>query len=66
MRTDSLSRSCCDTTRGNGFKLKEGRFRVDIRKKLFTVRVVRHWHRLLRELLSVPSLERLKVRLEEP
>ena len=45
-------------------QLKEGRFRLDIRKKFFTVRVVRHWHRLPREAVAAPSLEGFKARLD--
>ena len=38
------SKICCDRTRGNGFKLNEGRFSLDIKKKFFTMKVLRHWH----------------------
>jgi len=50
--------------RGNGFKLEEGRFRLGIRKKLFTVMLVRHLGRLPREVVDAPSLEVFKTRLD--
>lgn len=46
--------------RGNGFKLKEVKFRVDIRGKFFTKRVVRGGNRLPKEIVDALSLEVLK------
>jgi len=56
-----FTRACRKRTRSNGFKLKERRFRLGIRKKFFTLRVVRHWHI---EAVAAPSLAVFKARLD--
>ncbi|KFO72537.1 hypothetical protein N303_09583, partial [Cuculus canorus] len=47
-----------------GEGLEKGRFRLDIRKDFFTMRVVRHWKRLPGEVVAAPSLEVFKARLD--
>ncbi|PKU44706.1 hypothetical protein llap_4980 [Limosa lapponica baueri] len=59
-----LMKECSDRMKGSDFKLKVGKFRLDIRKKLFAVRVVRHWNTLPRKVVDVPSLEVYKARLD--
>ena len=57
-----FSSTCCHRTRGNGFK--EGRFRLDLRKKFFTMRMVKLWSGLPREVVEAPFLETFKARLD--
>ncbi len=59
-----FSRVCCGRKGGNSFKLKERRFRLDIRKKVFVIRTVRYWDGLPAEVVDVPFLQISRVRLD--
>ena len=44
----------------NSVKLRQGRFRLDIRKRFFTKRVVKNWNRLPRDIVTATSLSEFK------
>lgn len=52
-----FTRGCSDQTRENGFKLKQGRFRLDIWKKSFTMLLLRHWNIVPGEAVDSPPPE---------
>ena len=58
-----FSKACCDRMRSDGFKLRKGRFRLAIRERFCTVRVMKHWIWLPREVVESPSLETFKAGL---
>ena len=60
-------RSHTEKTRGNGYKLHQERFHLDIRKKFFTVGIINHWNNLPMDVVALPSLIIFKDRgLDDP
>ena len=53
-----------DRTRENDFKLRQGSFRLDMKKKFFTQMVVMQWNRSPKEVVDAPSLKAFRARLD--
>lgn len=60
-----LTQADTDSTRGNNFQLQEERFGFDVWRKFFAREVVRHWNRLPRDIVDVPSLKVFKAMLDQ-
>jgi len=73
LRGDALSQSwrgiwesgCCWSSAKEGDKLKHRKFRLNMRKNFFPLRVTEHWNRLPREVVESPSLEIFETRLDK-
>ena len=59
-----FTQSDSDRTRGDGFQLKKGRFRLDVKEECFAQGVMESWNMLPRDVVDAPSLEAFKARLD--
>ena len=59
-----FTRVASDRTKGNGFKLRQGRFRLDTRRKFFHTEGGDALNRLPKEAVDAPSLQAFKARLD--